>query len=422
MTRPIPQLIRTPADAEAAACAWLRYWGFRDAEVTGSGPDGGADVRARGLVAQVKAEVRPTGRPVVQQLAGVAHLEGAVAACFSLGGYSMKAIAWSNEAGVALFSFDLSGEPEAINDRARALTAQALLKHRAGTPAGWDELARALGVMALSTEEVHLDARQPEATSYVPGVDTRWSITFQPADLLDASYSVAVYPSIDLMHRTTEWRLFGSEGRFPLGESDAGRLWWGSFSSAEEAISVLAAILTLEGLTCDDFSLQIETASERQAADLAAKGELLESPTPSDIERRLKHARRHNRSAMVEGEWARESEDRQWVESHDLQASYSRPSFSISMMRFRPGSDVVIPWPTFLIFCVPRELAQKTRPPVGFAAEQPDARSSQVFWNPGTRNHPRGFGRLLLAALEAIDCDLGAFDIWYRDYPNVYDR
>ena len=52
----------------------MRYMGFVDAYPTPPGPDGGVDVDSTGAVAQVKAELAPTGRPRIQQLARLATI------------------------------------------------------------------------------------------------------------------------------------------------------------------------------------------------------------------------------------------------------------------------------------------------------------------------------------------------------------
>lgn len=115
MDRPEHRLIRSPGDAEVVAADWLRYFGYVDATVTAAGADGGVDVESSVVVAQVKAEMKPTGRPVVQQIFGIASLRGAQAAVFSLAGFTSEAADWANEAGVALFQFDMQGDPEPLN-------------------------------------------------------------------------------------------------------------------------------------------------------------------------------------------------------------------------------------------------------------------------------------------------------------------
>lgn len=116
--RPGAIAIRSPEDAERAAAAWMRYWGWPDAEVTPPGADAGKDVDAGAAVAQVKAHMVPIGRPEIQNLFGVAAAEQKSALFFSLTGYTAQAAEWSEMAGVALFTFDLQGMPEPANDRA----------------------------------------------------------------------------------------------------------------------------------------------------------------------------------------------------------------------------------------------------------------------------------------------------------------
>ncbi len=117
--RPALALIRSPADAEAAAAQWMRYWGFADAEVTNVGPDSGIDVRATDAVAQVKAYQVPVGRPDVQRLQGVrTHVDAKEALFFALTAYTAQAVEWADEMDIALFRFDLQGEPKPENPTA----------------------------------------------------------------------------------------------------------------------------------------------------------------------------------------------------------------------------------------------------------------------------------------------------------------
>lgn len=89
--------------AEAAACAWLREMGFKDAKTTPSGRDAGVDVIARKVVAQVKWEANPVGRPKLQQLHGAATHARKKGAFFSRSGYTAEARAWAETAGIAAF-------------------------------------------------------------------------------------------------------------------------------------------------------------------------------------------------------------------------------------------------------------------------------------------------------------------------------
>jgi hypothetical protein len=122
-TEPPRRAIREPRDAELAARDWMRWIGYSDAELTQGGADGGIDVQATGAVAQVKAEAVPVGRPAIQQLYGVAQVEGVTALFFSWGGYSDGAMAWAERAGVALFTLNMIGEVEVVNDTATDLLA-----------------------------------------------------------------------------------------------------------------------------------------------------------------------------------------------------------------------------------------------------------------------------------------------------------
>lgn len=95
--------IATWKQAEAAACAWLRHMGFRDAAITPGGADVGIDVTARKIVAQVKWEATPVGRPKLQQLHGAAAQARKKGAFFSRSGYTAAARQWAEQAGIAAF-------------------------------------------------------------------------------------------------------------------------------------------------------------------------------------------------------------------------------------------------------------------------------------------------------------------------------
>ncbi len=104
----------------------MRFMGFADAHTSpGGGPDGGIDVRSTRAVAQVKATVGAVGRPVVQQVCGVASLENVLGMVFAIGGFTDEAVDWAHDAGVALFVFDLAGGVEAMNGAARRVLGNA---------------------------------------------------------------------------------------------------------------------------------------------------------------------------------------------------------------------------------------------------------------------------------------------------------
>lgn len=90
--------------------------------MTGRGADGGVDVVAAAAVAQVKAEVVPVGAPVVQQTFGIASARGVAGLVFALAGFTPAAVRFAEDAGVALFRFDLQSQVEPVNAAARALS------------------------------------------------------------------------------------------------------------------------------------------------------------------------------------------------------------------------------------------------------------------------------------------------------------
>lgn len=115
-------MINSWADAELAVADALVGWGFKSVGRTSGGADGGVDVRAVGLVCQVKAQMSgATGRPIAQQIAGIAAAESSAAALFSLAPFTAEAEEWSEEAGVALFTLRGDGECRPANPSAQAL-------------------------------------------------------------------------------------------------------------------------------------------------------------------------------------------------------------------------------------------------------------------------------------------------------------
>lgn len=122
--RPEGRIIRYSRDAEIAAAEWLRFWGAADARTHGPGADGGVDVESSQLVVQVKARVSPAGRPELQRLHGVAVAKGKQGTFFSLGGFTAQAAGWANQVELALFEFDLQGEPRPVNAPAYRIAGQ----------------------------------------------------------------------------------------------------------------------------------------------------------------------------------------------------------------------------------------------------------------------------------------------------------
>ena len=113
--------IRTYRDAEEGARLKMVELGFIDARLTNNGPDGGVDIVASNAVAQVKAQVNPVGAAVVQAIYGIACSQASQALCFSLAGFTDSAATFADRAGVAIFTFDLSGQALALNRAALAM-------------------------------------------------------------------------------------------------------------------------------------------------------------------------------------------------------------------------------------------------------------------------------------------------------------
>lgn len=115
--------------AEEEVREWMSGNGWRDARLTASGADGGVDVRARGLVAQVKDTRAKVGRPAIQQLYGIARAESATPLFFARGGFTAQGATWADEHGVARFTI---GPVAPCNDHAERLVREV---RRAGSRA-----------------------------------------------------------------------------------------------------------------------------------------------------------------------------------------------------------------------------------------------------------------------------------------------
>lgn len=101
--------------AEELAVRHLRELGFHDARTTAGGADGGVDVVATGVVAQVKHWAKPVGQPSLRDLFGVAQAAAATAFFYSRSGYTPAALEWANATGIALFTYTLDGQVRACN-------------------------------------------------------------------------------------------------------------------------------------------------------------------------------------------------------------------------------------------------------------------------------------------------------------------
>lgn len=111
--------ITTPHEAELNAAEVMRAWGYGDAVATTGGADGGIDVRSSGALAQVKWKGGVTGRPDVQRLYGARGNGGEQLFFFSASGYSEQAVAYADEVGVGLWTYEPTGGVRAVSRTAR---------------------------------------------------------------------------------------------------------------------------------------------------------------------------------------------------------------------------------------------------------------------------------------------------------------
>lgn len=98
-----------PKGAEEAVADWAVRSGWSVTGQASGGADGGIDVETSRLAIQVKATSRPVGRPVVQNIFGVATARGKQAAVVATSGFTSAARSWATSHGVALFLLKRDG-------------------------------------------------------------------------------------------------------------------------------------------------------------------------------------------------------------------------------------------------------------------------------------------------------------------------
>ena len=113
--QPLPRVVRDYREAEELARDWIKFFGYPDAEVTADGADGGIDVESEEIVAQVKFQALPVGRPVLQALLGVAPHVRKLPFFFSSSGYTAAAVSFAEEAGIPVFQFAMDGDLQPSN-------------------------------------------------------------------------------------------------------------------------------------------------------------------------------------------------------------------------------------------------------------------------------------------------------------------
>lgn len=116
---PPARVITQWQDAEELARDYMRWLGHNDVVCTGSGADGGVDLEGSKVVGQVKMHNRPTGRPDVQQLFGIASAEGKTPFFFAMA-FSAEAVQWADKVNMAVYRFKRDGSVEPASTCARA--------------------------------------------------------------------------------------------------------------------------------------------------------------------------------------------------------------------------------------------------------------------------------------------------------------
>jgi hypothetical protein len=115
---PPSRLLMQWSDAEVLAHEYCRWLGYQRTNLTGEGTDGGVDIEGPNLVAQVKMHNRPTGRPEIQQLYGIAASSNKRGLYFAMS-YSSDALEWADKVGVRLYQFERDGTVRPIGSAAK---------------------------------------------------------------------------------------------------------------------------------------------------------------------------------------------------------------------------------------------------------------------------------------------------------------
>lgn len=191
----------TPREAEYVAATIMRdHLGFKDATVTTASGDGGVDVVAKQAVAQVKHWGSQVGRPAIQQLYGARGADHSrKMVFFCSGGYSRQALAYADEVGVALFTFDAAGGYGAMNESAKEIDLRAK-KVAADAKKQADREARKVE-WAVSMREAEKEYKERQAarearikSGDIPlaGGRTAWSVVLVVAAVIWLAAAVGV--------------------------------------------------------------------------------------------------------------------------------------------------------------------------------------------------------------------------------------
>jgi len=101
--KPLPLLHPNAQNFEEYCTEWCHWLGYLDAVKTQNTRDGGIDIRASNMIAQVKFYAHPVGVAPVRELNGVKDV-GQEALFFALNGFTAEARKFASEGGIQLIS------------------------------------------------------------------------------------------------------------------------------------------------------------------------------------------------------------------------------------------------------------------------------------------------------------------------------
>ena len=107
----LPRMAANAFDFELLAAQWIHVWGDHEVEVTSQSHDSGIDVQSWSCLGQVKFYSNgKVGAPEIRELRGATSVDNARFATFFTfsTGYTNEAINFADQAGVALFQFDVA--------------------------------------------------------------------------------------------------------------------------------------------------------------------------------------------------------------------------------------------------------------------------------------------------------------------------
>lgn len=151
-------------DAEELAAWYMgEKLGMTGVRLTAPGADRGIDVTADVGVAQVKHQATPVGAPVVQGALGAGHGRQKVL-FFALSGFTRQAADFAQQAGVALFSYDIYGSVTPRNAEANSLLTITDVDSHTGSWSRAEQIAEQIqrrgGELKVRAERKRQEARE----------------------------------------------------------------------------------------------------------------------------------------------------------------------------------------------------------------------------------------------------------------------